>query len=217
MEFQLPKLDGLISKDVKLTDEDIRKYIHVVKGHAVVTNGLLACVNLREYVKIECEITDEDELEELTEMIEWMEGKSFPLEYWKELTKKNYVKLISEKGLEIENLHSSKILIYEDSICNIASLIQQLTSNLNNEDMAVEKVAFSAEMLGRVLTAFKAETKGLSIILKTTGEDTACKFQVHKKDYIFGLIPTNYDASNDIYNFMPMKEYHTYLCQSLIE
>ena len=38
MKILFPKLDGLVNKDAKSNDDDIRKYIHVIGGNAIVIN-----------------------------------------------------------------------------------------------------------------------------------------------------------------------------------
>ena len=66
MKFKLPQLHLLVNSNKKLSDDNPKKLIHVVNGHAIVNNELIAIVSLREYVKIECGITDELELDRLT-------------------------------------------------------------------------------------------------------------------------------------------------------
>ena len=216
LKFVLPKLDSLLLKDLKAGPEDPRKYVHVIHGHAIVQNNLITIVNLREYVKIECEITDEEQLEELTNIINWMEGKSFPADFWAELTKEHLVDLV-DKGLEVSTLNYSKVLMYEDVAVPLNTVIDVITSNLNKTSVLIDCIAVNSDLLNKLNTAFKKEMKGLSMIFQFTGQDSAARFQAHKKDYIFGLIPVNYNEATEIYNFQTTKSYHETLCKAILE
>ena len=215
-KFVLPKLDTLLLKDLKADSNDPRKFIHVMNGHAVVQNNVIVIVDLREYVKTECELYDEKELEDLTDIIDWMEGKSFPADYWAELTKEHLINRI-EKGLEISTLNYSKVLIYEDPEVSLELIADILASNLNKDSMAVPRIAINADLVAKITSVFKKELKGLSLIFEFTGQDCAARFQASKKDYIFGIIPTNYNDSVEIYNFQSIKNYHGLICNSILE
>ena len=216
MDFQLPKLDALVLKDLKANEEDVRKYIHVIKGHAVVQNNLICIVNLREYVKSECDITEESDLEKLDSILKWFEGKSFTVEFWAELTKKHFVSL-TEAGLLIENLTYTKILMHEEVPVSLLNLVDVLLSNLNRQPILVQRISIPNDLKVKLNSVFKNETKGLHMIYEFTGEDTSVKFQVHRKDYIFGLIPVDYDSANEIYNFQSMNLFHKELTSSILD
>ena len=59
MNFKLPKLQVFLNGNAKIQDTDVTKNIHVIGGHAIVSNDIIAIVNLREYVKRELKITDD--------------------------------------------------------------------------------------------------------------------------------------------------------------
>ena len=216
LKFVLPKLDTLLLKDLKADPSDARKYVHVINGHAIVQNNLITIVNLREYVKIECEIIEENELEELTNIIDYMEGKSFPADYWGELTKEHLVDL-TDRGLEVSTLNYSKVLIHEDVAVSLNTVIDVLTSNLAKTSVLLDCIAVNSDLLSKLNSTFKKELKGLSMIFQFTGQDSAARFQAHKKDYIFGLIPCNYNDATEIYNFQTTKSFHENLCKKLID
>ena len=102
MRFKLPKIQGALNSNKSLQDDDARKMIHVFEGHAIVSNDLIVIVNIRDYVKNELKIVDEDELKELTTLVNWMNGKSFNKQFWSELTKEVLVKDIDSENDEIE-------------------------------------------------------------------------------------------------------------------
>ena len=52
MKFKLPQLHLLVDSNKKLSDDNPKKLIHVVNGHAIVNNELIAIVSLREYIMI---------------------------------------------------------------------------------------------------------------------------------------------------------------------
>ena len=97
------------------------------------------------------------------------------------------------------------------------NVVDLLIQNLNKEPMALENVAVNFGELSKVTTAFKKELKGLHLNLKFSGQDVPMVFQGEKKDYIFGLIPLDYDAANDMYNFKEIETYVKLLTQKVLD
>lgn len=217
MNFVLPKLNTLVSKDMKGNSEDIRKYIHVVNGHAILINGIIIVVNLREYVKVECEITDENELNHLDTILEWMEGKSFTGDFWAELTNKYEVNLLNNGQFEIQTLNYSKTLIWEETFTVMENVMEMLISNLNRQPSITEVLGIPFDSLSKVTACFKKELKGFNLLVKPIAQDAHIMFQAHKKDYIFGIVPLDYNSANDIYAFVGVREYHESLTNAVLE
>lgn len=206
MKFRMPKLNSLVSSDKKLEDNDPTKLVTVIRGHAIVCNEIYVAVNLREYVKIECGIVETHDLDVLTEIINWMEGKSFSKEFWSELTNDCFIKL-TEEGLEIQNLNYNKVLIYEEIQTSEDTYLAVLRDNLVETSVTVQKIAVNSSYLLLISNTFKKEFGKGSIILESTGIDKALRFSGVRKDYIFGFIPLSYDDANEFTNFMSSLNY----------
>lgn len=206
MKLQLPKLHLLVFNDTKASEDDSRKFIHVVNGHAIVQNGIAAIVNLRDYVKTECQIEDQHDFDELTQILSWMEGKSFDPKFWKDLTDKNFVSL-HPSGLEIENVHYNKVLVYEDINTNIDNLFESLFNALTVVPVTVDRVAFSGINFDKLNGAFKKEMKVDNFILDFCGKEKSFKFQAQRQSYIFGLIPVDYNASCELTAFLEVNTF----------
>ena len=214
MKILFPKLDGLVNKDAKSNDDDIRKYIHVIGGNAIVINKSFVVVRLRDYIKQECEITED--FETLDNILAFFEGRSFTADYWKEFTVPHEVSLNGD-SVTLEGLNYTKTLHNNDAPVVLMNVVDLLIQNLNKKPMALENVAVNFGELSKVTTAFKKELKGLHLNLKFSGQDVPMVFQGEKKDYIFGLIPLDYDAANDMYNFKEIETYVKLLTQKVLD
>ena len=214
MKILFPKLDGLVNKDAKSNDDDIRKYIHVIGGNAIVINKSFVVVRLRDYIKQECEITED--FETLDNILAFFEGRSFTADYWKEFTAPHEV-FLNGNSVTLEGLNYTKTLHNNDAPVVLMNVVDLLIQNLNKEPMALENVAVNFGELSKVTTAFKKELKGLHLNLKFSGQNVPMVFQGEKKDYIFGLIPLDYDAANDMYNFKEIEIYVKLLTQKVLD
>ena len=214
MKILFPKLDGLVNKDAKSNDDDIRKYIHVIGGNAIVINKSFVVVRLRDYIKQECEITEG--FETLDNILAFFEGRSFTADYWKEFTVPHEV-FLNGNSVTLEGLNYTKTLHNNDAPVVLMNVVDLLIQNLNKQPRALENVAVNFGELSKVTTAFKKELKGLHLNLKFSGQDVPMVFQGEKKDYIFGLIPLDYDAANDMYNFKEIETYVKLLTQKVLD
>jgi hypothetical protein len=203
MKFKLPKLHLLVTSDKKVSDDNARKYIHVVGGHAIVNNEIIVAVNLRNYVKIECSITDEFELNRLSGILDWMEGKSFTKDFWQELVKENFVNLNGNNNIEIENVNYNKILVYEEVVSDNVIPFEVIRDNIDRPGSPVQRIAYDGKVLSLLTKTFGSELTNDSIIFEYTGQENASKFTLTRRDYIFGLLPTNYNSSSELTAFLP--------------
>lgn len=202
MKFKLPKLHLLVTSDKKVSDDNARKYIHVVGGHAIVNNEIIVAVNLRNYVKIECSITDEFELDRLTGILDWMEGKSFTKDFWQELVKENFVNLNSQNNIEIENVNYNKILVYEEVLSDNVIPFEVIKDNIDRPGSPVQRIAYDGKIMSLLTKTFGSELTNDSIIFEYTGQENASKFTLTRRDYIFGLLPTNYNSASELTAFL---------------
>lgn len=200
MKFKLPQIQKLVCSDSKLDATLPQKLIHVVNGNAVVSNKITVIVNLREYVKKECSITDQEDLDKLTSIIDWMNGKAFDSAFWAELVKPNFVE-VTPDGLELEGVHYNKYLVYEEIITDNKTFLTSVKDNLSRKSVTVDRIAFKGSNLIDLMTAFKSEMKNDSFLFDFTGQENVLKFSGRSKDYIFGYVPLNYDASNEFTAF----------------
>lgn len=203
MKFKLPKLQVFLNGDKKIPDSDPTKNIHVIQGHAIVSNDIVAIVNIREYVKRQLKITEEDELDELTEIIDWFEGKSFSKDFWAELTSENIIQLIQdEDAIEITNPSFNSKLFYKHIETEIQRPFKLIIDNINRDEVEMSRFAFSGEHLSVLSKGFSSEMKGDNIIIKLTGTANAVIFSLQRRDYIFGILPEKFESSMDISAFL---------------
>ena len=203
MKFKLPKLQVFLNGDKKLPDTDPTKNIHVFQGHAIVSNDVVAIVNLREYVKRELKIDDEEDLKELTNIIEWMEGKSFSKEFWSELTTEKIIELVfDEDAIEISHSSFTQKLTYQYINTEAERPFKLVLDNINREEMEMSRFALNGEHFSIISKGFSNEVKGDNLIFKLSGSGNAILFSLQRKEYIFGVLPEKFDTSMDISAFL---------------
>ena len=138
MSFKLPGLHKLVSSNKKLDFAVPQKLIHVVNGYAFVNNDITAIVNVREYVKKELSLESEDDFENLTKIIEWMNGKSFTKEFWSILTKECLLEVEDESSLKISNGQFTTILTYEDIVPTSNLYLEVVETNIKRDIVNIE-------------------------------------------------------------------------------
>lgn len=203
MKIRLPKIHLLLNSNGKLVDSDPRKSVHVTNGYAIVSNDIIAVVNLREYIKRELGLTEEHQFDELSDLINWMNGKSFNKEFWSELTKEIFVTTIDSENDEIEIEYSgfNKKLQYIQRDTNSERALQLLKSNITRTEVARERFAIGGEFLSLLTKAFTNELKYDNLLFAMAEQGTSVRFSLNKKDYIFGVIPESFEASMDMMAF----------------
>jgi hypothetical protein len=201
MNFKLPKLQVFLNGDKKTDETDATKNIHVIGGHAIVSNDIIAIVNLREYVKRELKINDDNDLQELSQIIDWMNYKSFTKEFWSELTSEKIVSLLDD-GLEITHQSYTKHLNYLDNDADPERAYQLTKDNINRNEIEMSRFALSGEHLSLISKGFASEMKGDNLIFKLSGTGNAIMFSLQRRDYIFGVIPEHFDSSMDLAAFI---------------
>lgn len=207
MKFKLPKLQTFLNGDKKISDSDPTKSIHVSNGHAIVSNNIVAIVDLRNYVKRELNVIDENELEELTSILDWMEGKSFSKDFWSELTGERFVTL-TEDGLSITHESYISNLNYFDRDTDIKHALKILKDNLMRPEKEMSRFALSGDHFSLLTKGFSNELKGDNFIFKLSGSGNTVLFSLQRRDYIFGIIPEHFDSSMDLTAFLNAEGLH---------
>lgn len=203
MKIRLPKIHLLLNSNGKLVDSDPRKSVHVVDGHAIVSNDIIAVVNLREYIKRELGVTEESEFKELSEFIDWMNGKSFNKNFWAEFTKEILLEEVDLENDEVEISYSgfNKKLQYVQRDTNSERALQLLKANIMRDELPRERFAIGGEYLNLITKAFGNELKYDNLLFSMAEQGTSVRFSLNKKDYIFGVIPESFEASMDMMAF----------------
>lgn len=211
MIFKLPDLTKILLKDMKANSDDFRKYIHVQNGHAIVQNGLVVVVNLREYVKKELALKTTEELDDLTEMLNWFENKSFDGDFWKELTTENRVTITSDENLKIEKNNYERLLVYENIFSEKHLLFEQFKSAADNPSVTIDRVSVPFTYLDKLTTLFSKELKADNLIIDFTGKERHLKISAHHKDYVFAIVPLEYNSAIEFTAFDNLNHFRSLL------
>lgn len=204
MLLKLPKLDTLLSKNKDLAFNSQSKVINVKNGYAYIQNHISIIVNLREYIKIENSLSSDDEIKELDEFMEFVEGKTFSGDFWKEMTKQCYATIVDDE-IFIENGTYSKFLKHTDIVSeeeDPSVLRKFLVQTLNTPITQKEKFVLDGSYVTKLQKAFSNELKDDQIMFAKIEGSPMVKFTFLRRDYIFGLIPEDQDGVNNITSFL---------------
>lgn len=201
MKIKFPKLGSLLSVDKEIPNDDYKKLIHIRSGYALVFQGdLFIAVDLREYIKRECQIEDSDELGNLSNLVNIMEGKSFTKAFWDELKTPqevsfNPVSITISNGLFIKNL------LFDNVISDISSKEKFAKKILNKKSVGAPKFSFHGDIIYPLLNVFKSELKNDSVLFSILEEGSVVKFSGRSKEYIFGFFSLDFDGAQEFTNF----------------
>ncbi len=205
MKFKLPSLHLLTNKNKKISGDNPSKYIHVLSGYAFVNHKIIAAVNLREYIKCECDIDSDDDIAELDNILEWLEGKSFTSEFWSNLTKENIVKF-AEEGLVLEQPTFTSQLHYQNVELDLRAPMSAVSSNLDLEEVSLYRISFMGSDVDLLHKAFKNELKKDILNLEFSGASKTVNFCLSQRNFIFGAIGSTNNAASELMSFIENKE-----------
>lgn len=209
--FRAPGIQKLVSSNKKIEFNMPQKLVHVVNGYAFVSHEITAIVNLREYAKKELDLETEDELEELTKIIDWLNGKSFTKEFWSMLTKDCLLTVNDDNNLEITNGQFTTVLNYQDVIPDNDIYLETTTQNLGRPPVNIDRIGIKGKYISLLNSAFSKEMASDTFIFEFSGKEYCMNFSGSSKDYIFGFVPLSYDEANELTAFMNVKSF----CESI--
>lgn len=211
MHFKLPSIHHLTNQNKKISNDNPSLYVHVMNGYAYVNHDLIAVVNLRQYVKSECDVENEQDLDELDDILQWFEGKSFTKEFWAQLTKEKMVTL-SDDSLRIEDSSFTNFLHYTSVELDLRSSLKVVSDNININDFSLYRVSFSGKHLELLQKAFKNELSKdfLNFEFSETGKPV--KFSLSVRNFIFGSIQSTMNSASELMAFLENKDF-----QSIVE
>ena len=199
MKFKLPALHNVVRKSNASSKEDIKQYIFIHNGIAFTFDQPVFIVDLREYVKNECNIEDEEDIEELDKILNFLNHKAIPVAAWKELTTESDVTLShDEDEIIIEKVSHKMILDLETNNIGLPyfkPLIKKYVNILRANASLKESTSYDGTILGLMGSVFKKEIKGSAVRLFACENSAAIKYIVHNKPYIVGIMNMNEDVN----------------------
>lgn len=210
MHFKLPSIHHLVNSNKKIPDNNPSKYVHVLNGFAIVSYNIIAAVKLNEYIKRECDVEDEDDLKEMYQILDWMEGKSFTKEVWQNFVKEQMV-YIEEDGVRIEDPSFKKIIVYESPELDLGYSLKSVADNVDLEDSMLSRLTFNGSHLDLLQKAFKNELKKDHINFEFSGAGKPVKFALEERNFIFGSLTSTLHGAQNIIAFLENKDLKEFL------
>ena len=206
--LQFPKMDKAVQKSIKdLPDDDPRRGITVLNQNAIVyQSGFCLVINLYDYFNLDCNIEDEEELEDLENILFYMDGKTFSPEYWAELTKGANMEM--RNGLlYIENPKYAKDLHYKDVEMNLFEPLDNLNRIRKKEGSTVPSVALPFGALKSIYDVLPADFKNDEIVLDFIAMNEPVKFTFRLRKHVYGYIRPDYDAAAEQFKYEHLQEF----------
>tara|TARA_A100000172_G_C3044260_1_gene111842 strand:+ start:22400 stop:23041 length:642 start_codon:yes stop_codon:yes gene_type:complete len=207
LSLKFPPLEKLLDKNTgELEEFDPKRGICIFNGNAVVVNEQsVLFFDLESYFVNTNNYVDDQSLNNLKSILDFMEGKMFSAIFWKELTSLNIVSVSSE-GLML-NGSIEKNVFYKEKTFDETE-IKLLAKGLSDkEDYKKAINAMYMEPLYNIFTALKPMIKMDSIILRTIGENTQIQFTFNDNHWITGFIVNDGATASKNFLFDPLNEY----------
>ena len=200
--LKFPSLNkALIKNQKELKENDPRKGIIVLENNAIVLrNDFCFVINLYDYFTLECDIQDEEEVEELNRILFYMNGKIFSDEFWNELTKGSNTKM-HNGNIYIENPKYSKDLYYKEIKADFLEPLLSLQSANEQEENLVSSIGLPFSVLKTIYDCMSSDFKTDILLLEFTSQDRAVKFTFRARKHCYGYICPNYNATQEGFRF----------------
>lgn len=201
ISLKFPSLEKLLSKQTaELDEDDPKKGICIRDGHAIiVTEQFILFFDLADYFVKTNNFIDNNVLNEMQRILDFMEGKMFSSIFWKELTSINQVGISSE-GINL-NGAIQKDIYYREKIFDVSEITMLCTTIKGSEPFNKSMNAIYIEPLLNLLTGLKPMVKTDTLVLRTVGENTQIQFTFDESPWIYGVISANAATNSKFFVF----------------
>jgi hypothetical protein len=199
---KFPALQKALDKDLKdLPENDPRRGIIVLNNNAIVIRNQFCFVcDLYEYFTVEEGIEDQLDLEELERILFFMDGKTFGIDFWKELTNGANMKMV-EGNLFVDTPKYSKALHYKDIDIRLLEPLSALKKITYQEPAPIDCVAIPFGVLQQIYSCLAPSFKLDFIILEFNAQERPVKFTFKNRKHFYGYIMPHYDAAVEGFKF----------------
>lgn len=194
--LKFPPLNKALTNPKEIENElSPEKGISVFNNVAIIyTDTMCILVDLYDYFTIDCDIQDQNEIDELERILFFMNGKTFSAEYWTEITKGANMKVM-EGNIFIETPKYSKDLFYKHIDVDHKISLSRLIKAKELQTQPVDEISVSFGDLLKLYSIIGTPFKDDDIILSFNDQDTYVKFTFRKRKYITGYFYPNYMAA----------------------
>ena len=206
ISLKFPPLQKLVQKEVEeLHERDPRRGITVLSEHAIIiTDRSLLFFNMKDYFVKTNAIKDEDIMNSLDIVMEFMHGKMFTVPFWEELTK-GAVMSVEDETLQLDG-RIRKDLFYKERSFDEEDIVAALRANISNDPVSVPRASIYIAPIFDILNVLKSITKNDSIALEYVGVNTMIRFTFKDNPWLFGLISSDpmLNSQNFLFSNMGM-------------
>jgi len=191
ISLKFPPLHKLLGKDIaELPEDSPKRGIAVLADHAIVVNErYLLFFNMKDYFIKQNGIDDEEIMEVLGSIMDFMHGRMFKKAFWEELTKGAIVS-VEDNTLQLDGA-VRKDLIYSDQSFDSSEILEMLKRSANGEPMDVSRSAIYVEPLFDILNIMKGYVKKDSVAFEYMGVNTMVRFTFESNPWMFGLVSSD--------------------------
>lgn len=196
----------LLHKGVKQSKDNPEgspyNYIVVRDGHAIVTTPyVVIALNLRDYF-LNYHTIDEMEREGFEELMNWMEGKAFTVEFWSYIVAKHDITVLDDDRINVTGDAFQKELIYQEQDVKVENILSLLKNNWINGKTQVSAVGMSANNLKTITdTVGKLIGPNALIFEFNAVVNSTIRFTIEDMPCVFGVMLSSNNALDRPFNF----------------
>ncbi len=199
--LKFPPLNKLVMKNTaELEELDPKRGIAVLNGYAVVmSHRSIIFFDLHSYFVHENKITDPGVMDDLKEVIDFMNGNLFLTAFWEELTKGAAIEITDSETMKLKGV-VHKDLHYEQKPYEQSVIIEALKQSMG-DPMPIPRSALYVEPLLEILSKLGPKVKKDTIALEYVGVNTSIRFTFDESPWIYGIISADPMVTNKGFMF----------------
>jgi hypothetical protein len=199
-------------------------YIYVSNYHAFVTDlQSIVGVNLKMLFEIQRNNDEEEEMDyylhKRLDVLEYLDGRFVTPKFWEELVKATDMEVIDhvqgKSYIEINSRGIKKDLFYVAPFWNHDNQERDAMEHYENylkeyvakEELAVKTSTLPWNMIKIIQAIFGTTVKNDVLLVEHFGNDKMQRFTFGKNKMIFGLLASDYDASQELFKSLQMEAY----------
>lgn len=205
LSLKFPPLQNLLAKDTsELEPDDAKNGVCVKNNHAIIMmeQGILF-FDLMDYFVVNHNFADDQSIQQLKNILDFMDGKMFSALFWKELTGTSIV-TVNEEGLALDGM-IRKDIYYKEKFFDDTEIMMFCKTVITDTDYKKSFTSVYMEPLISVITNLKTMIKKDVVVLRTVGENTPIHFTFDSNPWIFGIFSTDPAINSKAFLFENIK------------
>lgn len=206
--INLPAFHLGISFAKETNEDDPMRYVTIRNAHAIVVSGYgMIVVNLKDYFINHDDIADADVVD-FDALMDWLEGKSFTKEMWKEMTGLAKISVLDSNRILLEHSTFRYELVYEEQPVLIEASLKHLKTNMLTDAKTYPMVGIPQAALDFVKKTVGKIVGQKTMIMEFVEIEKPIRFTFKNMPCVFGMVYNKtFDIDGSAFNFEDFHEF----------